>query len=101
MDEAVPQAALSGRPSGAPMRRGPTRKTRQAPMRQEPLEITPVLFGDVRAGRAAARSFVLGAKGSVRERRSLQRLLSVATGLTATIPAATGVTGGGATRRLS
>ena len=62
-------------------------------MRQEPLEITPVLFGDVRAGRAAARSFVLGAKGSARERRSLKRLLSVATGLTATIPAASGVMG--------
>ena len=31
-------------------------------MRQEPLESTAVLFGDVRAGRAAARSFVLGLK---------------------------------------
>jgi len=45
------------------MRRGPLGgKTRQAPMRLGPLDTTAVLFGDVRAGRAAARSGDSGAQ---------------------------------------
>ena len=64
---------------GAPMRRGPLGKTRRAPMRQGPLDITAVLFGDVRAGRAAARSVVpklsdSSSAGSVPTAQELLRL---------------------------
>jgi hypothetical protein len=78
---------------GAPMRRGPLGKTRQAPMRQGPLDITAILFGDVRAGRAAARSDV-PERFRTQVRPEACRLLknsSCCPGLTASIPAARGV----------
>jgi len=77
---------------GAPMRRGPLGKTRRAPMRQGPLDITAVLFGDVRAGRAAARSVVPKLRTQVRpEACRLLKNSSCCPGLTASIPAARGV----------
>jgi hypothetical protein len=63
MDQAMAQRHTAGDRAG-PDAAGVTRNEK-APMRQEPLDITAVLFGDVRAGRAAARSVVLGLKWSL------------------------------------
>jgi len=69
-------------------------------MRQGLLASTATLFGDVRAGRAAARSVVLGLKwgAAVAECSTVSFRCP---GLTASFPAAQGTTrDGGATQRL-
>src|SRR5215204_7166879 len=66
------------------MRRGPL-ATEKAPMRQEPL-VHCGLFADVRAGWAAARSFVAGLK--IRLRNAEGNPDSSSPGLTASFPAA-------------
>ena len=68
-------------------------------MRQGPLESTAALFGDVRAGRAAARSVVPGLKR--RQVGAEDPYVSFrCPGLTASFPAAQEPRGGEATRRF-
>ena len=69
-------------------------------MRQGPLESTAALFGDVRAGRAAARSVVPGLK----RRNGVAEIASASSrcpGLTASFPAAQESRSGGETRRFA
>lgn len=68
-------------------------------MRQGPLESTAALFGDVRAGRAAARSDVSGLKQSGQAAENSDASLRCP-GLTASFPAAQEPRSGEVTRRF-